>query len=236
MFRRLNLQTIVIFAALAALLIPTVAALAQDDSSDDPALTCPFGFTRQGGQQNGFGAQNQQQNQQGMGPGGQHGRGNQGRMEQRGQMRQGWVIGEHPCLVVPASVELPDEVIAVLVDALNEEQLAYASYQAVMDQFGAQVPFRSIAWSEARHIEALERIFTRYNLPLPAAVAVEIPAFTDLDAAFDAAIAVEQEDIALYDDILETVADYPDMVRVFTHLQNASRQHLRSLERWAASA
>jgi hypothetical protein len=210
-----------------------MAALAQDDSSDDdPALTCPFGFTRQGGQQNGFGAQNQQ----GTGQGGHHGMGNQDRMQQRGQMRHGWTMGERPCLVVPASVELPDEVIAVLVDALNEEQQAYASYQAVMDQFGAQVPFRSIAWSEARHIESLERIFTRYNLPLPAAVAVEIPAFTDLDAAFDAAIAVEQEDIALYDDILETVADYPDMVRVFTHLQNASRQHLRSLERWAASA
>lgn len=148
-----------------------------------------------------------------------------------GRLLPGGPNGEQPCLSVPADVELTDDVIAILYDAWAEEQLAYASYNAIIEQFGEQRPFTNIARAEAQHISSIEFLFNLYGVPLPEPYEFEPVAFASLDDAYAAASAIEAEDIALYDAILVAVADYPPIVRVFTNLQNASYNHQMALSR-----
>ena len=83
------------------------------------------------------------------------------------------------------------------------------------------------------HMAALEAMFERYGLALPAPAAVETPQFATLAEACAAAQAVESA-AGLYDQWLAAVQDYPDLVQVFTALRNASlNQHLPAFERCA---
>lgn len=147
------------------------------------------------------------------------------------------VLGSTTSADLPAS----DVLSGVIVDAVTEERLALATYEMVIDEYGEHLPFTSIARSEARHVATLEELAARYGVDVdgiePAAPAT--PA--SLDAAFDAAIALEIEDGALYDeltarlDAADEAADHPDVIRVFERLQTASLEHhLPALERAAS--
>ncbi len=128
--------------------------------------------------------------------------------------------------------ELPDEVVEALLAGLNDEYHAYAVYQAVIDQFGPVTPFVQIQSAEANHIAALQNIFTRYGLDIP-----EPQPLTD-DLSFDSvadacALGAEAEiaNFELYDQWIDAVSDYPDMVQVFTALRNASEyNHLPAFQ------
>lgn len=159
----------------------------------------------------------------------------------RGQMRQQladtWGYGV--CLDgLPDAVEgeLSDEVIAALTDGIMDEYNAYNTYQVVINQFGPLIPFSRIQQSEAQHIAALETLFNRYGLDVPEATAIdETLTFDSLSAACEIAAQAEINNFDLYDEMLETVADYPDMVQVMTQLRDASEyRHLPAFERCAA--
>jgi hypothetical protein len=126
--------------------------------------------------------------------------------------------------------ELDEASQAALIEALDEEYHALATYEAVMDQFGAVQPFASIARSEERHAEALVALFDRYGLDVPAAPEFEATEFASLQDACAVGVQAEIADAALYDRLFEVVTA-PDIVRVFTNLQNASLDnHLPAFE------
>jgi hypothetical protein len=130
---------------------------------------------------------------------------------------------------------LPEDVVAALNAALQDEYNAYATYQAVIDQFGAVRPFTNIQQAEANHIAALTFLFERYGLPVTAPAPLDsAPAFGTLADACAVGAAAEVANFGLYDSWLETAQDYPDITQVFTSLRNASEfNHLPAFERCA---
>jgi hypothetical protein len=144
---------------------------------------------------------------------------------------QNWLGNLPPA--VPGDV--PTDVIEALYAGLTDEHHAYDTYQAVIDQFGAVQPFTNIQQAEASHIAALEFLFERYGLEIPAVEPlVGIGPFDTLADACAAGANAEIANLSLYDRWMATVQDYPDMVQVFTALRNASEfQHLPAFERCA---
>lgn len=151
----------------------------------------------------------------------------------RGNRGQG--LGIYPTLPPTTGVELTDDVIAAMTAGLMDEYNAYAIYEGVIAQFGAIAPFINIQQAEAQHIAAWEYLFDRYGLTVPAAPETVVPTFVSLTEACQAAADAEVANFGLYDQMLVTLADYPDMVQVVTSLRNASEfQHLPAFEQCAA--
>jgi rubrerythrin len=123
----------------------------------------------------------------------------------------------------------------VLLDALDDERKAEATYAAVIAAFGPVRPFMNIVEAERRHSRAIERQLERLGLPIPEdrwQGKVKPP--VSLAAACESAVKAEVENIALYDELIPQIAD--DAVRrVFGNLQAASREsHLPAFRRCLA--
>ena len=130
--------------------------------------------------------------------------------------------------------EVPAEVVAALNAGIRDEYHAYTTYQAIIDEFGAVNPFVNIQQAEAQHIAALEIMFDRYDLPVPAPTAIDTVSFATLQDACAAGAAAEIANLNLYDSWMATVQDYPDMVQVFQALRDASEfSHLPAFENCA---
>jgi hypothetical protein len=115
----------------------------------------------------------------------------------------------------------PEEEEALFM-ALDDEYKALATYLSVMDQFGQVAPFVSIARAEEQHIAALERLFDRYALQVPENEWTgNTPLFDSVGDACAAGVQAEVDNAALYD-LLFSMVDNPDIVRVSTSLRNAS--------------
>jgi hypothetical protein len=138
---------------------------------------------------------------------------------------------------LPAAVtdDLSDPAVAALMAAIQDEYHAYAVYQVVIDQFGPVAPFTRIQAAEAQHIAALETLFDRYDIPVPAPQALEdLPEFTSVADACALGAAAEVANFELYDSWIAESQAYPDLVRVFTSLRNASEfNHLPAFEQCA---
>lgn len=81
---------------------------------------------------------------------------------------------------------------------------------------------------------ALETIFARYDLAVPAPSATETPVFASVQEACAAGAAAEIANLDLYDQWMATVQDYPDIVQVFAALRDASAySHLPAFENCA---
>ena len=152
--------------------------------------------------------------------------------------RGGPRIPTSPTRPAPVAGPLSDEVVAVMTAGILDEWHAYGVYAAVIDQFGAVRPFTNIRRAEARHADRWATIFARYNVPLPARpVVTDLPEFASLADACAVAAAAETANMDLYDKMLVTLADYPDMVQVATALRAASaNNHLPAFERCAETA
>jgi hypothetical protein len=118
--------------------------------------------------------------------------------------------------------------------ALEDEYKAWSVYEQVIDDFGAVRPFTSIQKAEENHIAALETLFDRYGLEAPVNEwPGSIASFETLDQACAAGVQAEIDNAALYDQLFDMV-DNPDIIRVFSSLQQASQaKHLPAFERCA---
>ena len=121
----------------------------------------------------------------------------------------------------------------VLIEAINDEYKARATYRKVIRKFGEIRPFINIVDAESRHIEALVSLFEKYNLDVPEDTwdsRIETPQ-TVLEACrtgFEAEI----ENAEMYDRLLKLTGDYPDIQRVLKQLQRASKEnHLPAFHR-----
>jgi len=136
----------------------------------------------------------------------------------------------------PVQAALPDGVSSVVLDALagpEGEYAAYATYAAIVAEYGAVQPYTNILAAEAKHIVALEKILDRYGVAYPA----ENPYLGTIDApaslaeAAQAGVDAEVANGALYDSMFAAVSGYSDITRVFTNLRAASLEaHLPAFE------
>jgi len=128
----------------------------------------------------------------------------------------------------------PADIAAVLGLALQEEYGAQNLYLSVLEDYPAAVPFATIVESETRHVEALQALFTRRQMPTPASswTPASFPPYSSLPLACAAGVLAETADAAFYTPYLSRT-DLPQDVRnVFTNLQAASLEsHLPAFER-----
>jgi len=185
----------------------------------------------QNGQQNGMGNTNNQQNmngncqanctnnmQQHHQYGSHHGMSNGTAYQYQ---NSGWAT------MLPAKTDIPltDAVIEAMIDGYTDEFNAYSVYMAIVGQFGELRPVSAVMNAEAQHIEAWTFLFDRYGLELPELVAPEVPTFATYEEAVALARDAEIANIGLYDVMLATLADYPDMMQIVTNLRDASLNH-----------
>jgi hypothetical protein len=128
-----------------------------------------------------------------------------------------------------------DNLEKALVEALQDEYKARATYSLVISKFGAIRPFINIIESEKRHIQALISLFRKYDISIPSdewSNQVEAPA--SVLEACQRGVQAEIENREMYERLLNLTQEYPDVQRVFFNLQRASQEnHLRAFQRCA---
>ena len=119
--------------------------------------------------------------------------------------------------------------------AFDDEYHARATYRAVLQAFGEVRPFVNIVESEERHIQALKRQCEKHGIAVPGDEWAErVSAPESLKQACEDAVKAEQENAALYDNLIAAAREYPDVQRTFRQLQAASQEHhLPAFERAA---
>jgi hypothetical protein len=130
--------------------------------------------------------------------------------------------------------ELSDSEIEALHIALEDEYKAWTVYDQVIAGFGQVRPFTNIRRAEENHIAALVALFQRHGLDVPVNDwPGKVPTFETLGQACEAGVQAEIENAGLYDQLFSMV-DKPDVIQVFTALQQASQtKHLPAFERCA---
>jgi rubrerythrin len=120
----------------------------------------------------------------------------------------------------------------ILLDALEDERKAEATYAAVIEKFGPVRPFSNIIEAEQRHAAALERQLARLGIDVPPDPWTgKVAAPASLAQACESAVQGEIENIALYDRLIPMVDD-PAARQVMENLQAASRErHLPAFKR-----
>jgi len=120
----------------------------------------------------------------------------------------------------------------ILLDALDDERKAEATYAAVIAKFGSVGPFSNIAEAEQRHAAALERQLERLGIDVPPnSWTGKVSAPASLAEACESAVEGEIENIALYDRLIPMIDD-PAARQVMENLQAASRdRHLPAFRR-----
>ena len=130
-----------------------------------------------------------------------------------------------------ASVDTEYSLEEMLVYAIEDEYLAQAEYDVIMDTYGVQKPFSNIIKAEATHISLLEPLFEEYGVTIPEKdweSLVVVP--ETVDAAYAIGVDAEEKNIAMYERFLKE--NLPDNVKeVFEELMNASEKHLTAFQR-----
>jgi rubrerythrin len=120
-----------------------------------------------------------------------------------------------------------------LLRALDDERHAKAIYQTVLNRHGEVKPFSNIRSAEERHESHLLDLFEEYEMDPPVdpwpQQEIEIP--ETLSEACAQAVEAEKANIAMYDELLESVEN-PEVRDIFERLRNASEErHLPAFDR-----
>lgn len=122
----------------------------------------------------------------------------------------------------------------MLIYAIQDEYLARAEYEAIMEAFSIERPFSNIMKSEETHISLIQPLFETYGYEMPTDSSNEythIP--TTLTETFNIGVDAEIKNIEMYEKFLSQ--DLPEDVRdVFERLMRASQNHLKAFERGAS--
>jgi hypothetical protein len=124
--------------------------------------------------------------------------------------------------ITPATAEVQ----AAMAEALQDEYHAYYTYGRVLADLGDVAPFHAIQEAEWMHIGAAANLFVKRDLTPPASTWTldNVPVFTSIPAACAGGVTAEQENIAMYDRLLQLELPV-DVERVFQTLRAASLEH-----------
>ncbi len=130
--------------------------------------------------------------------------------------------------------DLSESEVEALLMALDDEYKAWSVYDQVIADLGKVRPFTNIRKAEENHIAALVTLFDRYELDVPLNEwPGHVPTFDTLAEACAAGVQAEIDNAALYDKLFSMVGK-PDIIQVFTALQQASlTKHLPAFEECA---
>lgn len=148
------------------------------------------------------------------------------------------LIENHPApyghRVTPREQALAGPEVEALLQALDDEYKAVATYEQVIADLGPIRPFTNIVEAERRHIEALRGLFDRYGVAMPAnAWHGATASFGSVAEACAAGVDAEIENAAMYDDLI-AATDHADIIEVFENLRRASQEnHLPAFRRCA---
>lgn len=124
-----------------------------------------------------------------------------------------------PVSTVPATAPLT----TALNNALTQERYALATYKNVVAKFGAIPPFSNIIPSEAQHVAIVTALMTAHGVPVPASSTTGAAAPATRTAACQLGVTVETTVIAMYQNAIVQAKDFPDVVRAFSNLLDASQ-------------
>lgn len=119
----------------------------------------------------------------------------------------------------------------MLAYALQDEKLAQAEYEAIINTFDVTRPFSNIAKAEVTHENAILSLYEAKGLEVPefdASTYVVLP--ESLEEVFQIGVDAEIANIAMYDTFLEQDLD-EDVAAVFQALRDASENHLAAFQR-----
>lgn len=119
-------------------------------------------------------------------------------------------------------------------EALDDEYQAWSIYDQVITDFGEVRPFINIRDAEARHIETLRTLYTRYGLSMPENNwPGKVERYSSVQVACEAAVAAEIANGDLYERLFKDELR-ADIVTVLRNLQEASlERHLPAFQRCA---
>lgn len=128
--------------------------------------------------------------------------------------------------------ELTEPENRALIEALDDEYRAWATYDQVITDFGEVAPFSNIREAEARHTEALCVLFARYGLSVPENPwPGKVARYASLQEACEAGVAAEIANGEMYERLLGAT-QRADILAVLRNLQEASQQrHLAAFQR-----
>lgn len=143
--------------------------------------------------------------------------------------------------------ELSEKEREALMTAMSEEFFGRAMYVKSIEQFGESMPFSQVLFAEGTHINALERLFEKYELDIP--VDNWAGTFEDYDNFYDACRKSVDGEIRNIDAYARLFSDAPraypetfstemstggidnlDINEVFSLLQWGSSMHLRAFQ------
>jgi len=120
---------------------------------------------------------------------------------------------------------------AMLTYAIQDEYLARAEYEVILENYDVERPFSNIINAEERHISWLEPLFETYGFVIPeddASSHVVLPEL--IQDIYTTGVNAEVQNIDMYASFLEQ--ELPEDIRsVFTALKSASENHLVAFER-----
>jgi hypothetical protein len=127
---------------------------------------------------------------------------------------------------------LTEAEVHALNEALDDEYLAWATYDQVIADFGEAPPFSNIREAEARHIEALCTLFEHYGLSVPENPwPGKVARYASRRVACEAGVAAEIANGEMYERLLGATQRM-DILTVLRNLQEASQQrHLAAFQR-----
>ena len=115
---------------------------------------------------------------------------------------------------------ISDTIRNILIEALNDEYKARATYRNVIEKFGEIRPFINIIESEERHIKSLLTMFDKYGIEVPEDhwySCIETP--ESVLEACQAGVEAEIDNGEMYERMLESVKNIPDIGNVLIQLQ-----------------
>ncbi len=115
--------------------------------------------------------------------------------------------------------------------AIEDEYLAYAEYELIINEMNITRPFSNIIRAEATHIGYMEDLYETYGFELSSIDPSEHVVLPEsVNAAFIAGVDAEIINIAMYEKFLEQ--ELPDDVRnVFEQLKAGSESHLKAFQK-----
>ena len=116
----------------------------------------------------------------------------------------------------------------------QDEYNTKSTYEEIIDEFGPNILYNNLIQAEAQHMNALERIYTRYDIQIPNMDARTPNLPDNLLDTYTLGKEAEEANIALYDKYLDE--DLPEDIRfTFERLMNASYHHLDAFKQAIAN-
>ncbi len=120
--------------------------------------------------------------------------------------------------------------------AFDDEIKAYATYSAVIEKFGAVFPFVNIVQAEQTHQNALLAIASAREITLVRNEPESISLPKTVQECCELGVAAEIQNIQLYNELLLSVSEYPEVQDLFYRLQAASyNNHLPAFRKCVIS-